>query len=245
MNSLQKFMSKPVSKTEMKTNESTKKKWDLEEKMGFSFYKLINSDIQTKIYGIRNDLKNNLHALDYLYFIDIYIQELIKCIKNNKKLVKERSCSNECIIFANTPYKLQEIPKGTLYNGINKPKDIHWKTKDCNIQTLLDNGLLAGSRHIMLEIRHSSGMLKQWSGIDGVKNLLLHELSHTMCNHVTYRENGQYKRVKVNGIFVSVYERGNHEKHDFGKSEHFLKEISKKCKSGNLIEKNIIQLTKK
>jgi hypothetical protein len=217
---LKKFMLRPVKKSEMKINESTKKKWDLEEKKGFEFY-----SIRNKNYGVRKNLKNNLEVVYYLNFIDKFIQELIKCIKVNKKMVKKSNCVNECIIFVNTPYTLQEIPKGNVYNGINKPKNIHWKTKNCKIQTLLDNDLLATSRHIMLELRHTNGDVKTWGGKNGVKNLLLHELSHTMCNHITYRENGQYNE-------KFIYEPGNHEKQDFYKCEKFLKDISKITKCG-------------
>ena len=247
MNLLSEFMSTPVKRNEIKSNERTKKIWDLDEKKGFKFYNIYHTSYgYNKIYGVRKELKNTCdEALMYLYYIDTFIQELINCIKNNKALAKIKNCINESIIIISTPYNLQEIPKGSIFNGLNKPKKIHWKNVNCDLNTFLDNNFLAGYRHIMLQIRTNDGKLVQWEGRNGIKKLIIHELSHTMCNHVTYRENGNKIKQKINGKIKNLYIPGNHEKEDFYKCEDFLKKIENKCKSIKLIEKNILQLTKK
>lgn len=172
-------------------NERTKHLWDLEENKGF---------IKYKNYKVRKDIRNTQEALYYLYFIDGYIQKLIEQCK------KEKEPSDETKILIITPYKLQEIPKNDIFEGLNKPKKICLKNKRCKLKSVMDNKYLAKERLIMLQIRKENGELIEWSKI---KELILHELCHTMCNHIVYRD------------------KGNHGK-DFKKCEKFLIKISKK-----------------
>lgn len=176
-------------------NERTRDKWDLEENLGFvSFYH------NGKIYKVRNtgnDVDNTI--MHYLGFIDQYYQKIKEEIYKCRTL---GNCRNEAILFVKTPTDFQEIPVNNIFEGVNKPKFIIRCDND-GLYFAKDNDYRATRRHIMLSLRTKQGKPRSWSS---VKKLLLHELAHTMCNHCTYRE------------------EGNHQE-DFNKSENFLKEL--------------------
>lgn len=176
-------------------NEKSKSKWDLEEKKNF-----INGIVDNKIYKIQNITpKSNDKALLLLHYIYNMIlilkhkmlENIDHCIMNN--------CNSEAIIFIQTPHSVQEIPENGIYDGINKPKNIV-KAPNDNLHFKRDNDVRPGKRHVMLRIRRENGQLRAWNSI---RKLLLHELSHSMCNHCRYRE------------------KENHEE-DFHKCEDFI-----------------------
>lgn len=204
---MEKYFKKPAKILE---NEKTKKIWDINESKGF---------VNCKGYKIRKDLPNKEQVCYYLYLIDIYIKELGGFILQNLKEANKKKCYNEMLIFLHTPYMIQELPKSAYYNGLNKPKKIMEKKKNCPIKTLLDNNYLASYRLIMLRIREENGKIIKWKGKEGIKSLVLHELTHTCCNHVTYRE------------------EGNHLKQDFEKCEKFLINMANKNENCKNIEK--------
>jgi hypothetical protein len=188
----------------IRENERTKKKWDLEESKGF-----INGiSPYGSIYKIRNIHNNNNETLVYLGLIHKYIYELKNILSKNN--------SSEARVFVKTPHTIQEIPYNGVYEGINKPKCIVSCSND-GLQFRKDNNYRAGVRHIMLSLRTKTGKLRKW---EIVKKLLLHELAHTMCNHITYRE------------------EGNHED-DFYNSENLLKSVG--SHKLNDIEKEIMK----
>ena len=211
------YFKKSIKPSDIPKNESTKKLWDLNENKNFVLY---------KGYKIRDDIPNNQAASYYLYIIDMYIKELGEYILSNIESTKKRGCFNEMIIFLYTPYMLQELSKNSYYNGLNKPKNVQWKKENCPYNTILDNNFLASYRLIMLKIRENDGKLTKWKGGEGVKHLILHELAHTCCNHITYRE------------------EGNHRKDDFEKCNKFLIFMANKSENCNKIEKKINVLFK-
>jgi hypothetical protein len=193
-------------------NERQRRKWDLEENVGF-----INGLTFGNIYKIRNENLNNERALYLLGYIEQYVNIIKKDMLMHEGYCHTKKCINESILFVITPFSLQEIPKNTKFEGINKPLFIVYSPKD-GLVFKKDNKYRAGSRHIMLTLRNEDGSLKDWKHI---KRLLLHELAHTMCNHVTYRE------------------AGNHEG-DFKKCEKFLKLLTNKSEDIQSLEMEII-----
>lgn len=162
-------------------NERTKHIWDLNENYKFitvNNYKVIN----------RKGYKNASYVLN---FIDNYIIKLQNLASNK---------NNNCYVnnFINVPHFVQEIPDNKMFEGINKPKHIQYSKHPRGFPR--DDQYITGCRLIMLNIRYEDGKIRPWKDI---KKLLLHELAHTMCNHCTYRD------------------EGNHQ-HDFHKSEKFL-----------------------
>lgn len=180
-------------------NERTRKKWDIEENHGF-----VQGLMNGRIYKIRKTHNgNDEKVLKYLNLLELYLYTLKNVMLRNKHLCYDKSCENEAALFIRTPCTLQEIPPGTNFEGINKPKNIVSFRGD-GLHFAKDNEYRAGNRHIMLSLRTKSGALRAWSK---VKRLFLHEMAHTLCNHITYRE------------------AGNHQS-DFTKSENFLKFMS-------------------
>lgn len=181
-------------------NEQTRSKWDLEENRGF-----VNGLHNGRIYKIRKtSYGNDEKVLKYLHFLETYVYTLKNEMMHKREFCHDKKCENETALFVRTPCTLQEIPQNGVYEGVNKPKYIVNYSGD-GLRFSKDNQFRAGNRHIMLSLRNKNGSLRAWSK---VKRLFLHELAHTMCNHVTYRE------------------AGNHQG-DFTKSENFLKSLSK------------------
>src|SRR6185369_14787197 len=73
-------------------------------------------------------------------------------------------------------YLLSEIPKGTNFSGLNKPK---MRYRDKRLPPVgKDSNGRALYRDIFLDLNRSNASLK---------NLIIHELSHSMANHIMYR----------------------------------------------------------
>lgn len=186
--------------------------WDIEEDDGFKFingYKI----------NVKFSEKNADKAAKMLYFIDRYIQALQKCC--------ESVDHPHCKLFATTQHILQEISydnqltkygtSGQKFEGINKPKGI----EIFNNPWFRDQ-YKCSWRLVMLALRKkNSKQLRAWGPM---KKLLLHELAHTMCNHILY------------------YDKENHED-DFDRAEAFLKDCAKTDKLKS-IENEIVALTK-
>lgn len=176
------------------TNEDTRGKWDIDESTGFTFVPAPNG----KWYAVHDRGSNSVKrkTAEYLARVELYTYAL-----------KERMARNTdpgSVLFVVTPHTFQEMPPGTGYEGMNKPKDIVSVPYD-GLEFKRDSGVRAGRRHVLLALRGSSGTLRAWSS---VKRLLLHELAHTMCNHVVFRD------------------KENHEE-DFDAYERLLKKIAK------------------
>jgi len=99
----------------------------------------------------------------------------------------------EIDLLLNTPFYLQEIQlikdQGKIkFDGLNKPKEIH----PTGMKKIGEDGnLRAKYRIIFLTIRYDNGKLKK---IEEIKPLIIHELTHTALNHVTWRDNNHPKK---------------------------------------------------
>lgn len=102
--------------------------------------------------------------------------------------------SESCKLISKTPYSVQEIEYDSGFHGINKPKGII-KSNTKKKHFKLDNDLRATWRLIMLELRKRNGSYMSWNrGQNCIKKTLLHELAHTMCNHIRYRTSGNHQK---------------------------------------------------
>lgn len=73
-------------------------------------------------------------------------------------------------------YLLSEIPKGTAFDGLNKPKQRYY---DKRLPPVGKDGIgRALYRDIFLNLHKSDKALK---------NLIIHELAHSLANHIMYR----------------------------------------------------------
>jgi len=203
-------------------NEELRHHWDLEENLGF--YSPSSEFPHLRVVQTDNTEADYQTAL-ILGAIQKYVEQIKICLrealhKNSKSCNRVK---DNVILFIVTKCTLQEIPRNNVFEGINKPKEVVYNIKIDDLKFDLDNEYRAGRRHIMLTLR-GPYKFKSWKAI---KRLILHELSHTMCNHIVYRD------------------EGNHGK-DFKQCESFLKEICQQSRFKpyeNYIERLIDQTT--
>ena len=163
---------------------------------------MVNGLYDGVIYKVRRtNYGNDEDVLRYLSLLNEYMYSIKKIMYNNYHLCSDKNCKNESILFVKTPCVLQEIPQNNVYEGVNKPKNIVYCSDD-NLIFKKDNMYRAGRRHIMLRLRNKNGTLRKFNM---VKRLFLHELSHTMCNHITYREAGNHQNDFKNAEKFLIY----------------------------------------
>ena len=79
-------------------------------------------------------------------------------------------------------YYLSEMQLNTDFDGLNKPRNIHLTSKQVVGK---DGKLRAKYRHIFIILRNNTG---KFNNFNDTLHLLIHELAHTMCNHVKWRD---------------------------------------------------------
>lgn len=85
-------------------------------------------------------------------------------------------------IHAYGNYTLNEIPTGTRFDGINKPRGRYITSHGPGIGA--DSRIRASRRDIFLNLKKTRRDLDL---------LLVHELAHTLANHVTFREDDHHR----------------------------------------------------
>jgi hypothetical protein len=203
----------------IKRNEDTSNQWDLEEDLGFITFPDESIPFSLKVIETNNPNADRI-AFEILKCIYNYIYELKKCLRDTL-LFNPLACTkvrDEMILFIITRCTIQEIPVNKKFEGLNKPRDIVYNEDNLDLEK--DNQYRAGKRHILFKIRSSNNKFKSWKNL---KQLLLHELSHTCCNHIEY------------------WNARNHAK-DFDRCESFLKQFCAKCFTLKNIEDEIIRL---
>lgn len=208
-----------------------RKEWDIPDHNTFIFNKFDNvllpkCGIYTNIKSSgRDEIKRKV--IKCLDLMTQYVYTLKNVMLKNKEICIQESCYNEAAVFIATPCILQEIPSQKKFEGINKPKNIVSFYNGDRFKR--DNNYRAGYRLIMLRLRNDNGSMRIWEDTSkkikksDIKSLLLHELSHTMCNHVTYREDE------------------NHDD-DFYKSERFITMMANNSTEVKVIEDKIKKL---
>lgn len=182
-------------------NEQKKAIWDIEEARGMV---KVRGSQSGKIFLIR-DIKsrNQDKIITIIEVIDQYIRllkERIAWTMNNGHI--DYSCECGCFLFIITPHTIQEIPRNGTFEGLNKPKNIVKLETSDGLTFKEDTLIRAGRRHILLTLWKNQTIRR----FPEVKRLLLHEIAHTMCNHVTYREEGNHlEDFKCNERFLKRF----------------------------------------
>jgi hypothetical protein len=89
-------------------------------------------------------------------------------------------------------YLLSEIPKDTMWSGLNKPKMRYIEKDGAFIGP--DQAQRALYRDVFLNLNDKS-----------LEKLVIHEISHTMANHVNYRPDDHKKDFKDCEKFITSY----------------------------------------
>lgn len=91
-------------------------------------------------------------------------------------------------------YLLSEIPKGTAFAGLNKPKMRYMNKRLPKVGK--DGSGRALYRDIFLDLNKSDRALK---------NLIIHELAHSMANHIAYRPDDHHADFKWAERLIADY----------------------------------------
>lgn len=166
-------------------NKSSKEFWDFDENINY-----ITVNYNNKKYNVIYKFKNYINSAIILYKID-YILNLIcqDLYKNYNQYSENDKIAIECFlsIHMNNNYKLSEMQLDTIFEGLNKPRDIY---KSSKLSLGKDTNFRAKNRHIFLTLRRKNGSFKSFNSII---NLFIHEITHTMCNHIKWRDDDHGK----------------------------------------------------
>ena len=157
-----------------------KEHWDLEEKVGYKKYKYNDTEINILI-----DQKNNHIALMIMKRISDFIDNIAYNINKNFHKLPLNIVHGALLFILIHPhrYSLFEIPPNSMFLGLNKPKFVY---TDLLLPSVgKDKRLKATERYLFLQLRNKNGQFKNQKEIF---DTLIHELVHTMANHVTWRE---------------------------------------------------------
>ena len=160
--------------------------WDFDENKNYITVNIHGRNY--KVLNIYHDYYTSGLILDYIHKIIIIIGQYLEVNKysekytdNDKKLI---NCF--CDIHPNK-YLLSEMQLGTQFNGINKPRNLYLSNKE---PVGKDGKLRANYRHVFLTLRNRNG---KFNDINVIMDLVIHEIAHTMCNHVTWRDDDHGK----------------------------------------------------
>ena len=173
----------------IKQNEKTKDLWDIDETKRTKELYNFEGD---KIFRIRTDSKET--DFEVIKLLD-KLGELVKLIKEElckykpEKCIKLYSAINILII---TPHFLGEMPLNDNFDGLNKPKKIVKLTIPDGLKFKRDTPIRAGYKLILLKLRNKNGSIIK--PFKKTLELITHELAHTMCNHVTFRQEGNHEK---------------------------------------------------
>lgn len=175
--------------------------WDFDENIN---YTTIN--IQGKNYKVINKFPDYYSAALILNHIHSIIIEICVYLKiNYYKYSKNDQIIIDCFydIHPNN-YLLSEMQLGTNFYGLNKPKNLYNSNKP---PIGKDKTLRASYRHVFLTLRNSHG---NFNDKEKIMKLVIHEIAHTMCNHVTWRDDDHGKDFKhAEKLIMNAYSKIN------------------------------------
>jgi hypothetical protein len=156
--------------------------WDFDENINYTIingYKVLNTPDAIK-------------SSKLLESIDIYIQMKLLNLRKTVTFYPKKFKPGLDILL-NTPCFFQEIQISTInwpvpFVGLNKPKNIVEYKKIPSVGK--DKKLRASYRIIFLSLRDQTGKLKT---LKQLKPLIIHEITHTACNHVRFRDDDHGK----------------------------------------------------
>jgi hypothetical protein len=153
--------------------------WDFDEDINYTLVRY--KDSQFKVLNA----PNKKTAAKLLYQSRLFINTLSYLVKVNLNNVKAHLKEMSIVFLSIHPnnYDLQEMQVGTRFEGLNKPKNIHYNKYLPSLGK--DKLLKANNRRVFLKLRHANGKLKDFKELIP---LIIHEIAHTGCNHVRWRD---------------------------------------------------------
>ena len=164
-------------------------------------YVSVNIHRNYKVLDVYHDYYTAALILDYVHRIIVAMCKYLEVNKYSKKYTNyDRKIINcFCDIHPNK-YLLSEMQLKTSFYGLNKPRNLYISN---NESIGKDGKLRASYRHIFITLRNKKG---QFNDINEIMKLVIHELAHTMCNHVTWRDddhNNDFQHAE--NIIINAY----------------------------------------
>ena len=153
--------------------------WDFNEDINY-----LSINIQGINYKVINKFPDYYTSAQILHKINYTIKQIcIYFILNYNRYSKKDKILIDCFcdIHPNN-HLLSEMQLGTIFNGLNKPRNLYYTDKP---SIGPDGSYRASYRHIFLTLREKDNNFKSW---DKIMKLVIHEITHTMCNHIRWRE---------------------------------------------------------
>lgn len=153
--------------------------WDFDENLN---YTIVN--IQGRNYKVINKFPDYYRAAEILNYIHLVIIQICNYfILNYYRYSKSDQKIIKCFLDIHpNKYLLSEMQLDTQFNGLNKPKNLYLSNDE---KIGKDGKLRASYRHVFLTLRNSKC---NFNNINKIMKLVIHEIAHTMCNHVTWRD---------------------------------------------------------
>jgi hypothetical protein len=174
---------------------ATKPFWDIEEDKGYLLQSYNNKNYKILENNTKVTPLKRLKLLDFFNSTTLALQAFLR--HHGSHLIdlsfSDRIWYPGIRIFCATPHQFQEI-NGNAFYGLNKPKEVH----DLGTSTLpfgKDGTLRAKWRNVMIN-------LTEYRYGQPLSDLYVHEIAHTFCNHVTYRENDHNEDFEFYETFI-------------------------------------------
>ena len=158
--------------------------WDFDEQKNFTT--VVYKKLPFKVLN----LPNKMIVARRLYQTKIFIDNLCAKIFENLNYVNLHLREMSIVFLSIHPeyYFLQEMQLGTQFEGMNKPKNVHLNNYLPSLGR--DKKLKAEYRVIFLNLINPDGKVKSFKELIP---LIIHEIAHTGCNHVTWKDDNHGK----------------------------------------------------
>ena len=158
--------------------------WDFDEKKNYTT--VVHKGIPFKVLNF----PNKSIVARRLYQTKTFIHNLCIKVYNNIDKVKSPLREMSIVFLSIHPeyYYLQEMQLGTDFDGMNKPKNV---SKNKYLPSLgRDKTLKAEYRIVFLNVVKQNGQVKSFKEL---VPLIIHEIAHTGCNHVTWKDDNHFE----------------------------------------------------
>lgn len=163
--------------------------WDFDENKNYITVNIHGRNY--KVLNVYHDYYTAAQLLDHIYIVIFQICQYLETNKYSRKYTDYDRKLIDCFCDIHPhKYLLSEMQLGTPFNGLNKPRDLYLSNKE---SVGKDGRLRANYRHVFLTLRNNRGKFNNYNDI---MKLVIHEIAHTMCNHVTWRDDDHGKDFK-------------------------------------------------
>lgn len=176
----------------------TKPFWDFDETTNYIYYLSPNDNY---CYKVLDNYKDYLKAIYILEKLRIIINEMCKFLSINFYHYSDKDkIAIKCFLDIHpNNYLLSEMQMKQMFEGLNKPRNLY----SSNDEILGSDGKdRAQYRDVFLQLRKNN----KFKSYDSIIKLTIHEITHTMCNHIRWRDDDHGSDFKYyEKILLDVY----------------------------------------